>query len=102
MDLVAFMENAELPTTVPARLDGKVPTVTSVFPCLDVIMVLVEKHLNATAMKVGREPIVTFPVATIVLMVIAFPPMNASAEVDGLEATVISARRWLDVNTEAA
>jgi hypothetical protein len=68
MELVASTENAELPITVPARLGGKVPTVTSVFHCLDVITVPVEKHLNATAMKDGREPIVTFPVAIIALM----------------------------------
>ena len=79
MDLVAFMENAELPTTVPARLDGRALIATSVFPCLDVIMVLVEKHLNATAMKVGREPIVTFPAATIAQMETALHPMNVSA-----------------------
>jgi len=68
MELVASMENAELPITVPVKLDGKVPTAISVFHCLDVIMVPVEKHLNATAMKDGREPIVTFPAAITVLM----------------------------------
>jgi hypothetical protein len=68
MELVVFMETVELPIIVPVRLDGKVPTVTSVSPYLDVIMVPVEKHLNATAMKDGREPIVTFPAAIIALM----------------------------------
>ena len=72
------MEIAEPQITVPVRLDGKDPTVTSAYPYLDVIMVSVRKPLNAIAMKVGKEHTVTFPAATTAQMETASIQMNVS------------------------
>ena len=91
------MENAEHLTSVPVRLAGRVPTVTFVSRCQDVLMVPVQMHLNVTAMRDGREHTVTFPAATTAPMDNVSLQMNVSAAMDGLVKTVMSVNPWLDV-----
>lgn len=65
------MENAELQTTVHAKLDGRVPTAINVFDCLDVITAHVPMHLIAPAKMDGLELIATLLNVKIALMVTA-------------------------------
>ena len=86
-------------TTAPVKLDGRVQIAIFVFPCLDVIVVLVRMLLNAIAMKDGKEHIVTFPVATTAPTANVSLPMNVSAIMDGLVRIAMSANPWQDVST---
>ena len=86
------MEIAEHQTTVLVRLAGRAQTVIFVFHCLDVSTDLATMPLNATAMKDGREPTVTFPAVATALMDTAFHPMSVSATTDGKAPTVMFAR----------
>ena len=98
----ASMENVGPQTSALAKSGGRVPTVTSAFPCPDATMVLALMPLNAGAKVVGKEPTVIHQLVVIAPTATASVPTNVSAIMAGLERTATSVRRWLDVSTEDA
>ena len=97
MAMVASMENAEHPTSVPVRLAGKVLTVTFVSHYQDVNMVPALMPSNATVILDGRVHIVTSQAVETVPMATACILMNVSATMAGQVKIVITVNQWLDV-----
>jgi hypothetical protein len=99
MDLDVCTETAELQTTVPVKLVGRVPIAMFVFHCQVVTMGLVRMLLIVTVKKDGKEPTATSLAATTAPMANVLLPMNVSAITDGLVRTVMSVNPWQDVFT---
>ena len=98
MAMVASMENAEHPTSVPVRLAGKVLTVTFVSHYQDVNMVPALMPSNATAILDGREHTVTSQAVETAPMATACIQMNVSATMAGQVKIAITVNQWLDVS----
>lgn len=97
-----FTESAGLPTTAPAKSVGKVPTVTSAYPCLDATTELAATLSNVTARTVGRGPTATSRAAATAPTGTASDPTSASATTAGRGTTAMSANQWQAAYMELA